>query len=147
LLASTRLIVPLSKRKDIKALVMHNLMEYKPSLVISKIDSTESGRTLPPHPRGKDARFDLRFLADLGEDEEIEMKVSWNYQPLILAALLKKQNPNPTKKKYRSVNQQELIDLVLKEGFFTEEDWKDYVKSTKASAVQIKARARRFARQ
>ena len=147
LLGSTRLIAPLSKRKAIKALVIHNLMEYKPSLIISKMDSTESGRSLPPHPRGNDARFDLRFLADLAEDEEIEMKVSWNYQPLVLAALLKKQNTASTKKKYKSVSQQDLLDVVVKEGFFSEEDWQDYVKSAKSGAVQIKARARRFARQ
>ena len=118
-------------RRKIQALILHEIDEYVPILKVGEV--SKSGRQ-----RGRDVRYDLRFLQDDNRDESTEISITWSYESLELVSFRK----IPTKKSVIIKDFKDLLDASIKAEIITLESWNEY-KSTKiAESKLLKARRR-----
>ena len=118
-------------RRKIQALILHEIDEYVPILKVGEV--SKSGRQ-----RGRDVRYDLRFLQDDNRDESTEISITWNHESLELVSFRK----IPTKKSLIIKDFKDLLDASIKADIISLESWNEY-KSTKiAESKLLKARRR-----
>ncbi len=141
-LASSELKIPLERKQEVTALVIHNLEDYVPKLMIANREPGGAVQVLSGNPRGSDARYDLRRLADLGADEEVELRITWNYQELKLASLRKRESNKVTRHKYRTVSLSDLSNAVIEAGIIEVDDWNSFVMESKRESDFLRSRSR-----
>ena len=118
-------------RKFIQALILHEVDDYVPMLKVGEVFVT--GRK-----RGRDVRYDLRFLQEEIRDESTVVSISWNYENLELISFRK----IPIKQFIVIKDLRELGDAAVKADVISLEEWQEYQASKARESRILKNRAR-----
>jgi hypothetical protein len=121
----------LEDRKFIQALILHEVDDYVPLLKVG--DVFVSGRK-----RGRDVRYDLRFLQEERRDENTVVSISWNYENIELISFRR----IPIKQSIVIKDLRELGNAAVKANIITLEEWQGYQASKARESRILKDRAR-----
>jgi len=128
---ATTLQLDIASRKHVRAVILHGVRDYVP--IINAGEIPISGRK-----RGEDARYDLRLLSDVRNEEESTLGMKWNYQNLTLVAFIK-----PKSKKMHSVDLKNLAAEAIAKNIISEEDWNSYKAATQKQSTDLRNLLRR----
>jgi hypothetical protein len=118
-------------RRKIQALILHEVGEYVPILKVGEV--FKLGRQ-----RGRDVRYDLRFLQDDNSDDGTVISIMWSHESLELLSFRK----IPTKKSLIIKDFKDLLDASIKAEIITLESWNAYKSTKVAESKLLKARRR-----
>jgi hypothetical protein len=118
-------------RRKIQALILHEIDEYVPILKVGEV-------SILGRQRGRDVRYDLRFLQDDNRDESTEISITWSYESLELVSFRK----IPTKKSLIIKDFKDLLDASIKADIISLESWNEYKSTKVAESKLLKARRR-----
>ena len=118
-------------RKFIQALILHEVDDYVPILKVGEV--FVAGRK-----RGRDVRYDLRFLQEEKRDESTVVSISWNYENLELISFRK----IPIRQFIVIKDLRELGDAAVKANVISLEEWQGYQASKARESRILKDRAR-----
>lgn len=121
----------LATRKNVRAVILHGVNDYVPIMYAGEIPI--SGRK-----RGNDARYDLRLLSDVHNEDESAIGMKWNYQELNLVSFIK-----PKSKKMQSVDIKNLAAEAIAKKIISEEDWASYRAETQKQSADLRNLLRR----
>ena len=121
----------LEDRRNIQALILHEVDEYVPILKVGEVSVL--GRR-----RGRDVRYDLRFLQDDHKNEQTNISITWNYETLHLISFRKVES----RQKLIIKDFKDLLDASLKAEVITLESWNKYQSTKVAESKLLKARTR-----
>jgi hypothetical protein len=88
--------------------------DYVPLLRVGEV-------SIPGRKRGNDVRYDLRLLADIRNDSNEAVEMTWNYETVRLVSFEQTES-----KKLKSVDLSKLASAVIEKGYFSQEDWDTY---------------------
>jgi hypothetical protein len=131
LTVATALQLDLATRKNVRAVILHGVNDYVPIMYAGEIPI--SGRK-----RGNDARYDLRLLSDVHNEDESAIGMKWNYQDLNLVSFIK-----PKSKKMQSVDIKNLAAEAIAKKIISEEDWNSYRAETQKQSADLRNLLRR----
>lgn len=123
----------LENRKHIEALILHEVDEYLPPIKVG--ETSVIGKQ-----RGRDARFDLRFLQQDNSTLETVVTLPWNYKTLNLVSFRKLEKRKPAVLK--SFKDLENPILLEEAGLFTVEDWKNFLSAKQQEHIKYRDRLR-----
>ena len=126
----------LEDRKKIEALILHEVDEYLPPLKAGEI-------SIIGKRRGRDARFDLRFLQQDNSVEGTYLTLPWNYQDLTLLSFQNFHKRKPAVlTSFHDLNNASLLEEA---GLFTAQEWSDYltIKTQESSMYRDRLRQSR----
>lgn len=129
-IASTHQI-DVASRKFVRAIILHGVNEYVPIVNVG-------GVPVVGRKRGKDARYDLRLLADVHGEEESSIGMKWNYQELDLVSFIK-----PKSKKMQTVDLRNLAAEAIARDIISADDWKNYQAATEQQSTDLRNLLRR----
>ena len=116
--AGTETKMRLEDRKKIEALILHEVDEYLPPIKAGEI-------SIIGKRRGRDARFDLRFLQQDNSVADSHLTLSWNYQELTLVSFQNIHKRKPAVlTSFRDLNNASLLEEA---GLFSAKEWSDYL--------------------
>jgi hypothetical protein len=130
-MVATELKHKLEDRKQIQALILHEIDEYVPILKVGEV--SKIGKR-----RGQDVRYDLRFLQDERRQEDTVISVTWNYETLNLISFRRV----PTKQSLRIKDFKDLLNASIQADLFTLESWAEYQTSKMKESQTLKALTR-----
>ena len=128
---ATTFQLDVASRKHVRAVILHGVRDYVP--IINAGEIPISGRK-----RGEDARYDLRLLSDVRNEEESTLGMKWNYQDLTLVSFIK-----PKSKKMHSVDLKNLATEAIAKKIISEEDWNSYKAATQKQSTDLRNLLRR----
>jgi len=123
----------LEHRKQIQAIILHEVDSYIPVLKVGSI--SVSGRK-----RGRDVRYDLRFLQEENLNEETIVSVSWNYKTLDLVSFRKES----VRTRLVIKDLRDLPRAAVEAGTISLESWNEYLASKLEESKVLKERTRAF---
>jgi len=130
-MVATELGHKLEDRMNVQALILHEVDEYVPILRVGEVSVL--GRR-----RGRDVRYDLRFLQDDHKNEQTNISITWNYETLQLISFRKVES----RQKLIIKDFKDLLDASLKAEVITLESWNKYQSTKVAESKLLKARTR-----
>jgi hypothetical protein len=128
---ATTLQIDVASRKHVRAIILHGVSDYVP--IINAGEIPISGRK-----RGDDARYDLRLLSDVHNDDDSTLGMKWNYQDLTLVSFIK-----PISKKMHSVDIRNLAAEAIAKKIISEEDWNSFKAETQKQSADLRNLLRR----
>ncbi len=118
-------------RRHVQALILHEVDDYVPVLKVG--ESFVTGRK-----RGRDVRYDLRFLQEEKREVSTVISISWNYEELDLISF----RHIPTRQSFVIKDLRDLPEAALKAGTISLESWTAYQASKSRESRDLKERTR-----
>lgn len=123
---ASSLRVNIAERASVRAVILHGIGDYVPLLRVGEV-------SIPGRKRGNDVRYDLRLLADIRNESNDTVEMTWNYEIVQLVTFQKIES-----KKLRSVDLSALASAVIEKGFFSQEDWDIYRSETAKESKDLR---------
>jgi hypothetical protein len=103
-----------TERASVRAVILHGVGDYVPLLRVGEV-------SIPGRKRGNDVRYDLRLLADIRNNSNDAVEMTWNYETVRLVSF-----EQVASKKLKSVELSKLASAVIEKGYFSQADWDNY---------------------